>query len=198
MARPRLRTPELREDILGMAMTLLTDHGPAAITTRRVAAAAHTSPGAIAELFGGKPGLIGEVFAAGFERLSSGLGDAPRSDDPAEDLANLGTAYRAFAAQQPHLFDVIFSRPFSEFTPQPDDMAAAKDIYQAFTRRFATLLGQARRSTVVVDAATGYVALLHGLAVQERAGILGSKPASVNRRWNSAVSSYLHGTTITT
>ncbi len=198
MARPRLRTPELREDILGAAMTLLMDDGPAAITTRGVAAAAGTSPGAIAELFGGKPGLIREVFASGLELLNRQLSGAPRSDNPTKDLTNLGIAYRSFAAQQPYLFDVIFSRPFAEFSPRPQDAAVAKDIYKAFTRRFAQLLDRAQHSNAVVDAATGYVALLHGLAVQERAGILGSKPASANRRWDTAVTNYLGGATITT
>ncbi len=195
MARPRLRTPEMRDEILSTAIALLGRRGPAAITTRGVAAAAKTSPAAIAELFGGKPGLVSAVFSAGFEQLSRELGDAPGSDDPIESLTTIGAAYRAFAAHQPDLFDVMFSRPFIEFAPQPSDLAVAKDIHDTFTRPFATLLGQTKNSNAVVDSATGYVALLHGLAMQERAGILGSTPASRNRRWMKSTHTFLRGVT---
>jgi len=42
---------------------------------------------------------------------------------------------------------------------------------------------------------TGYVAFLQGLAMQERAGILGSKPASANRRWEISTHTILVGAT---
>jgi len=188
-----LRTAEMRSDIVDAAVALLGAEGPAALTTRRTASAAGTSPAALAELFGGKPGLIAAMFDVGFEQLDRDLGNVASLDDPVDHLVAIGGAYRVFAAAQPDLFDVMFSRPFIEFAPRQADLAVAKSIYDTFTGRFAALLDQPQRAKVVVDAATGYVALLQGLAAQERAGFLGSRPVSANRRWEAAVRIYLYG-----
>jgi len=188
----------MRSDIVDAAVSLLLTEGPAALTTRRTASAAGTSPAAVAELFGGKPGLIAAVFVVGFEQLDRELGDAPSLEDPVDGLVAIAGAYRAFAAAQPDLFDVMFSRPFIEFAPQPSDLAVAKNIHDTFTLRFAALLEQPQSAGIVVDAATGYVALLQGLAAQERAGILASRPVSANRRWETAVRIYLDGAAVPT
>lgn len=56
--RPKQRTPELRDEVLRVALTMLATDGVEGFTTRRVASGASTSVPAVYELFGDKAGLV--------------------------------------------------------------------------------------------------------------------------------------------
>lgn len=168
--------------------------GPAAITTRSVAAAAGTSPAAIAELLDGKPGLVTAIAARGFTRLDKRLDVVQSLGNPEEELTELAMAYRRFSIECRHLFDLMFSKPVETFGAEVSDLDAIGAIYNAFTTRFSSLLNTRIGHRGAVDSATGFVALLHGLAVQERSGILGSSPESTDRRWTHGVQTFLTGT----
>ena len=99
-AAPRSRAgkpDETREALLAAAHDLLATEGPAALTVRRIAAAAGVSTMNVYSRFGGKDGVLDELFIHGFQRMSDEMADAPTSDDPIEDLMACGRAYRAFA-----------------------------------------------------------------------------------------------------
>ena len=57
MPRAKLRTPELRNRVLQVAVAMLAADGAGAFTARRVAEQAGTSTPAVYELFGDKAGL---------------------------------------------------------------------------------------------------------------------------------------------
>lgn len=194
MARPRQRTPELRETIIVAAVDIFDRAGPEALTTRSVASSAGTSPAAIAELLGGKPGLLAAVAAAGFTRLHEQLSAVQNRDEPREELVDLAKVYRRFSIENHHMFNVMFSQPVTEFGSEVAELDVIGGIYAAFVSRFSSLLRVNARESLVVDSATGFVALLQGLAVQERAATLGSTTSSTDRRWSHAVQTYLTGT----
>ena len=193
MGRPRIRTPELRRSVLDAALGLLRDGGPDAITMRAVASAAGTSQAAVDELFAGKEGLVEAMHLAGFALLRDELAALPVTDRPANDVRALCDGYRSFAAGHPHLFDVMFSRPFATFHPTTDDDRVAADLYETFTARVGALMRRDEIDDAVVDVATGLVALLFGLASQQRSGLLGSTAESQARRWRTAVRTYIDG-----
>ena len=82
MPRPKQRTPELRERVLSVAVATLSSHGPAGLTTRRVAHGARTSTPAVYELFGDKAGLIREIFFEGFRMLRRHFDRVRETEDP--------------------------------------------------------------------------------------------------------------------
>lgn len=193
MGRTKRRTPELREQLLDGAIGLVTAGGPRALTTRAVATRAGTSMPALHELFGGKPGLVRAIFTRGFERLATTFDRVPRSGEPVSDLTELAWAFRAFARDEPHLFAVMFSRPFGEFEPGPDDLVAARSIHRHVVERTAALLGSDASPGDCKDAAIALFALVQGLANLELSGLLGSGEASIERRWRLAVRTAIQG-----
>lgn len=193
MPRKKVRTGELRASVLDVALGLLEDEGPASCTTRRIAKLAGTSPPALYEFFGDKNGLLREVFFEGFRILGRRLQALARTNDTRADLEDAVRAFRGFALEHPALSELMFSRPFSIFAPAADDLEAGNVVR-------SSLVGRARRcveSGVIggdaTDIAHNVLALAMGLATQERAGWLGSTPASVERRWELGIRALLDG-----
>jgi AcrR family transcriptional regulator len=193
MPRTKQRTPELRERVLHVALATLAADGVTGFTTRKVARQASTSTPAVYELFGDKAGLVREVFFQGFRLLGQRLGDLAESGDPRADLVGVIEAFREFARANPVLTEVMFSRPFADFDPGPDELRAGSAV-----REF--ILGRVRRCTAAgilhgddTDIAHVLLALAQGLAAQETAGWLGTSRASRDRRWGLAVRAVLDG-----
>lgn len=193
MPRAKQRTAELRDHVLDVAVGILHDEGVVGLTARRVAHEAATSVPAVYELFGDKAGLVREVFFEGFRQLRRHFDRLAETDDPRADLVRVIRAIRSFAADNPVLTDVMFSRPFADFDPGPAEQAAG-----AATRQF--IVGRVRRAVQAgaiagneTDIAHVLLALAQGLAAQEKAGWLGTSKASRDRRWNTAVDALLDG-----
>jgi AcrR family transcriptional regulator len=186
MGRPRVRNDELRERLLDGALRLAAEGGPGAVTTRAVAASAGSSLAALDELFGGKGGLVQAMFVEGFDRLAAAMTALPPPADPETGVVDMADAFRAFALEHRQLFDVMFSRPFAEQVA-PDELAGYQAAGRVIRQRVDALLGPTVAPAASKDAALALNATLHGLARMELAGILGSGPESIARRWRTAV-----------
>src|ERR1700727_2984604 len=138
MPRTKQRKPELRERLLAVAVDLLAEEGAAGLTARSLAARAETSPPALYELFGDKSGVVRELYFEGFRQLSDELTTLPESADPLADLWPLATAYRRFIRANRELAEVMFARPFTDFSPGPDELAATSSVR-------VTVVGRVRR-----------------------------------------------------
>jgi AcrR family transcriptional regulator len=193
MPKAKQRTPELGEQVLAAALRIIGRDGVAALTARRLAEEAGTSPPAVYELFGDKTGVVRAMFFAGFEQLGAVLATSSESEDPVEDLVALAQAYRGFIVEHPALAAVMFSRPFASFDPAPEETAAGATVRER-------IVGAVRRAIVAgrlrgdpTDVAHACVALVHGLAAAESARRLGGSPAAIERRWDVAVRALLRG-----
>ncbi|MFN2378364.1 MAG: TetR/AcrR family transcriptional regulator [Candidatus Binatia bacterium] len=193
MPRPRQRTPELKDRLLQAAVAALVEEGVAGFTTRRVANDAGTSVPAVYELFGSRAGLVRELFFEGFRRLRARFDVLQESGDPRADLLAAMQATRGFLVENRALAEVLFSRPFTDFDPGPDDVTAGDA-----TREF--IVDRVRRCTRAgllvgdeVDIAHVLFALVHGLAARETAGWLGKSASEVERRWDLALRAVLDG-----
>jgi len=193
MPKPKQRTPELGEQVLAAALRIIGRDGVAALTARRLAEEAGTSPPAVYELFGDKTGVVRAMFFAGFEQLGVALMESPESNDPVEDLLALAQAYRGFILEHPALAAVMFSRPFASFDPAPEETAAGAVVRERIVAavRRAIVAGHLRGDPT--DVAHTCVALVHGLAAAESARRLGGSPAAIERRWDVAVRALLRG-----
>ena len=186
MPRAKLRTASLRERILHVAIDTLVEDGAAGFTARRIAESAGTSPAAIYEFFDDKAGLIREIFFDGFRRLATRLNETETSDDPITDLAAIFDTFRAFVVAEPKLADVMFSRPFADFNPGPDEVAAGTATRECIVSRVRRCVDAGLLQGDDTDIAHVVLALAQGLALQETGGWLGTTEASVDRRWQLA------------
>jgi AcrR family transcriptional regulator len=191
--RTKQRTPQLAEQVLAAALRLVATDGIRALTARRLADQAGTSPAAVYELFGDKGGVIRAMFFSGFEQLGEHLRDAEPEDDPVEGLVALSQRYRGFLIAHPALAALMFSRPFASFDPAPDEEAAGAAVRQQIVDAVNRAIQADRLHGSATDIAHAYVALIQGLAAAESSKRLGRSPAAIRRRWDSGVRALLAG-----
>ena len=193
MPRPKQRTPALRERVLRAAVETLAGDGIAGFTARRVAQDAATSVPAVYELFGDKAGLVREVFFEGFRQLRRRLDELSTGDDPRADLLTVVATFRTFVGENPVLAEIMFSRPFADFDPGPDERLATASVREFIVGRVRRAVEEGVIAGDPTDIAHVLLALAQGLAAQEAAGWLGTSAASVNRRWSLAFRAALDG-----
>lgn len=193
MPRPRNRDyAELRRDLVDAGGRLLAEEGPTALSTRRVAQQVGVSTTAVYQLFGDKAGLVREMFLDGFERLAEAFGAVPRTDDPLADLLALGTAYRANAVANPHLYELMFGRPVPEFTPDAEAGARIRPTFDALIAAVARCVEAGVLKGAPEDVAVQLNALVHGLSSLELRGALGP-PDAAKAHWGRALGSMMRG-----
>lgn len=193
MPRPKQRTPELRDHVLQVAVGMLASEGVAGFTARKVAQAAATSTPAVYELFGDKGGLVREVFFEGFRMLRRRFDRLEESEDQKADLIRVIEVFRVFVGENPLLGAVMFSRPFADFDPGPDELAAGSSVREFVIERVRRCIQAGFLLGDETDIAHVLVALAQGLASQEAAGWLGTSSASMDRRWALAIRAMLDG-----
>jgi AcrR family transcriptional regulator len=190
--RAKQRTPELRDHLVSVAIATLTEEGIAGFTTRRVAERAGTSVPAVYELFSDKAGLVRAVFFAGFGMLGRALAQVPTTPDARADVEALVPVFRRFCLDYSRLAQVMFSRPFADFHPGPQESAAGESVRGIFVGRIERCLAEGRLAGDPTDIAHVLLALAQGLAVQEAGRWLGAPDAAL-RRWELGVRSLLDG-----
>ena len=193
MPRPKQRTPELRDRVLQVAVSTLNEDGLSGFTTRRVAEQAGTSVPAVYELFQDKNGLVRAVFFEGFRMLSRRLLQLPETGDAVADVQRLIPVFRRFCLDYPALARVMFSRPFQDFDPGPEELAMSPSVREIFVGRIKRCTDAGLLTGDPVDIAHVLLALAQGLALQEGGRWLGKSKASVNRRWEVGVTGILRG-----
>jgi AcrR family transcriptional regulator len=172
---PRRADPQVRVALTEAAARLLSEEGPAALTTRRLAAEVGTSTTAVYTHFGSKPEMVRAMVAEGFDRLARRTRRVAKTDDTVRDLMNLGWAYRRYALADPHLYRIMFGRAVPGFQPTPSDrqqgLAALEILVDAVTRA----IGGGRFT--IDDPWTGAISLwtaMHGIVSLELDGYLGA------------------------
>lgn len=108
----------LRRAVLDAATELLISKGTGGLTMRAVAESVGASTTVLYTLFGGKQGLIEELWAEGVARLWQAEQEAQQgADDPLARLVALGSAYRRNALENPGYYRMMFGGNASGFTP---------------------------------------------------------------------------------
>jgi AcrR family transcriptional regulator len=193
VGRPKIRTAELRDDVLRGALDAFEREGPQAVSARRVAAAAGTSTAALYELFGDKAGLVRAVYLEGFAELQRALDAVAPDDDARRSLVRLLAAAREFARQRPMLFELMYSRPFAEFSPGAADREAAVEVYRTIVGAVRRWLRDVDSAASATEAAHVLVAAHRGFVLTELGGVAGRSAASVERRYRLGVDVVLDG-----
>ncbi|NGY58459.1 TetR/AcrR family transcriptional regulator [Lentzea sp. NEAU-D13] len=178
MPRPKTHDDALRRRLLERAGELLSTEGPAAVSLRKIATDVNTSTTAVYSLFGGKPALLEALYDEAFHRFGTHLAAVPVTEDPAEDLVQIGLAYRRSALADPHFYSVLYSKV----------VEPTKAMSRAAGRTFAPVIDTVRRAVeggVFVDEEPEQIAMsmwgiAHGLVSLELNGNLpqGIDPAA--------------------
>lgn len=113
----QLNQDDTSRALLEAAHRLLAEHGSEALTVRRIAAEAGMSTMNVYSRFGGKDGVVDELYIDGFVRLFDQINAVPETDDVREDLLRLANEYRQFALTNPTYYKVMFRSAIHEFTP---------------------------------------------------------------------------------
>jgi AcrR family transcriptional regulator len=108
---PKVADPQVREALVEAAARILAREGPAALSTRRLAADLGTSTMAVYTHFGGMDGLHRAVREEGFARLTGYFSSVTPTRDPVADLAAQGWAYCFNAVANPQLYRAVFLEP---------------------------------------------------------------------------------------
>ncbi|WP_197504605.1 TetR/AcrR family transcriptional regulator [Mycobacterium sp. 852002-51163_SCH5372311] len=180
----------VRDDMLHAAVGLLNDHGPDALQTRKVAGAAGTSTMAVYTHFGGMRGLIAEVAEEGLRQFDAAL-TVPQTADPVADLLTIGTAYRRYATERPHMYRLMFGSTSAHGINAPvrNVLTLSLDEVEQHHPSFAHVVRVVHRATTagrisvdpagVVATAAQFWALIHGFVMLELAGYYGDDGAAV-------------------
>lgn len=180
--------------MLHAAVGLLDEHGPDALQTRRVAAAAGTSTMAVYTHFGGMRGLIAEVAEEGLRQFDAAL-TVPQTDDPVADLFVVGAAYRRYAIERPHMYRLMFGSTSAHGINAPVRNVltlTVAEIEQHYPS-FANVVRPVHRSTLagritvcspdddaaIVATAAQFWALTHGFVMLELAGYYGDDGTAI-------------------
>ena len=115
--------------LLDAARTLLANEGPAALTVRRIAAESGWSTMGVYSRFGGKAGVVEELWIGGFIELGRRLLDVSRTANPVLDLLGMGHAYRNAALANPTTYGIMFGRAVPDFEPSPRAQSTALDVF---------------------------------------------------------------------
>jgi AcrR family transcriptional regulator len=158
--------------LLRAASDVLANHGPAALTVRRIATEAGVSTMNVYSRFGGKDGVIDHLFTEGFRRLAEAVEAEPPSDDPFDDLRTCGERYRQFALEHPTYYSVMFDRVMSDYQPSPAALQQAGATLQLLADRLARAmdLGALVPADPLATAASVW-ATCHGVVSLELRGV---------------------------
>jgi AcrR family transcriptional regulator len=191
--RRKLRTQELRDHVLSVAVGLLAREGVAGFTARSVAREAQTSTPAVYELFGDKGGLIRELFFEGFRLLHRHLESFVESEDPRADLVRLVELYRGFIRENQVLSEVMFAHPFTDFEASKSELRAGGAVRAFIVERVRRCIDAGLMHGDEADIALVLITLTEGLAAAENSSRLGTTQASIDRCWALAVNAVLGG-----
>jgi AcrR family transcriptional regulator len=120
--------------LLEAASRLLSAEGPGALTVRRIAAEAGCSTMGVYSRFGGKDGVVDELYKEGVERLFSGMARV-ETDDPLDDLRRCGQSYRTAALANGTHYMVVFGGAVPGFTPSEEAQLLALDAFSGLVAR---------------------------------------------------------------
>jgi AcrR family transcriptional regulator len=167
---PRVADPAVRSALIDAAARLLAEDGPAALSTRRLAAEVGTSTMTIYTHFGSMSELHAEVRREGFSRLAAAIRSASESVGPVATLVVSGVAYLRAALAAPELYRAMFNHQ-----PPPGD-DAGREVFELLTERVRRCVGHgsfpdADPSRCAVWAGEFWAAS-HGAATLALSGIL--------------------------
>lgn len=126
--RERLRA-QMRQEILTASRQILRESGFKDLSMRTLAQAVGVTAPTLYDYFPNKEGVLDALFVEGCDRLQLTLRQILASVDVGlPQLRQIAAAYRAFAHEEPDLFQLIFGRIDRQYRPADDVKARVKKL----------------------------------------------------------------------
>ena len=170
--RRQRRRQETIEEVVGVAVEVMTEHGVAGLTLGEVARRMGIRPPSLYGYFDGKHALYDALFERGWSALADVLRRAGATGEDADPLTALRsgtTALVRWAVEHPAHSALMFWRPVPGFTPSPRAYAPAVAL-DAESRALLVRLRDAGHLAADVDLDRAYrswTALVGGVISQQ-------------------------------
>ena len=190
VGRRREHDDKTAEALLDAAERTIADGGVDSLSLREVANDAGTTTRAIYTLFGSKNGLVAALGVRAFNLLQRDIETLTATDQPVQDLVEVGLIFRQFALDHPALFQIAFHR--SDPAIRPHLRAAATDALAVLDKRFEALADtDLLGGRSIAEASTQFRALCEGAAWTELRG--NPLPPDPERFWRNAFHALIVG-----
>jgi AcrR family transcriptional regulator len=157
--------------ILEAASRILSEEGAGALTVRRIASEAGCSTMGLYSRFGGKDGVVDELYVEGFRHLCEGMSAMPKTDDPVADLVTCARAYRDTALEHATHYMVMFGGAVPEFVPSKPSLHVAQDAFLRLVANVQRCIDAEAFSGDAAEIAEIWWGAMHGLVMLELVGI---------------------------
>ena len=144
MARP---LDDQGRSLLDAASRLLSTEGIGAVTVRRMASEAGCSTMGVYSRFGGKDGVLVELYTEGVHRLMAAVDSVETTDDPIDDLRRCALAYRRNALENSTHYLVVFGGAAPGFEPSIEAQTEALAAFDRLVQR----VQRAQDAGLIVD-----------------------------------------------
>jgi AcrR family transcriptional regulator len=152
----------LRLALMAIAEEVVRSGGGSTFSLREAAHRAGVTPGAVYKHFASKGALLAALAAAGFERLGRRVAEAQSNAPHHRRLPAIGLAYVDFAADEPHLFSLMFG-PAGPGAPRDSIASPRGGVFDALRDAVAERQGIAPEAVSAADLALAWAAA-HGAA----------------------------------
>jgi AcrR family transcriptional regulator len=181
-----------RHAILEAASRILSEEGAGALTVRRIASEAGCSTMGLYSRFGGKDGVVDELYVEGFRHLCEAMSALPKTDDPVADLKTCARAYRDTASQHATHYMVMFGGSVPEFVPSKPSRAVAYDAFLRLVASVQRCIDAREFSGDAAEIAEIWWGAMHGLVMLELVGV-DPKRGDPTERYDRLLDTLLNG-----
>jgi AcrR family transcriptional regulator len=126
MSNATAKVSSTSERIAEIALRILEEEGPEAVTMRRVAEQVGVTPMAIYHHFPNRDALLKSITDAEFAKLRDFIESRRLNAETTETLTEIMHGYIDYALARPRVFDYVFSKPRSDARRFPDDFRARR------------------------------------------------------------------------
>src|SRR5262249_47591142 len=156
---------EQSQAILAAASRILSEEGAGALTVRRIASEAGCSTMGLYSRFGGKEGVVDELYVEGFRHLCDGMGSIPRPDAPVADMRACARGYRATALAHATHYMVMFGGSVPEFVPAKPSRVVAHEAFERLVARVQRCIDAGEFKGDAAEIAEIWWGAMHGLVM---------------------------------
>jgi AcrR family transcriptional regulator len=184
---------EQSQAILEAASRILSAEGAGALTVRRIAAEAGCSTMGLYSRYGGKEGVIDELYVEGFRRLCDGMSACAKTDDPVADLRTCARAYRETALSNATHYMVMFGGAVPGFVPTKPSLGVAFGAFDRLVASVQRCIDAGAFKGDASDIAEVWWGAMHGLVMLEIVGIDPKKRRNAAERYDRLLDTLLDG-----
>ena len=130
----RTKHENLKQACVEVALAIVEQEGVEKLSLREVARRLGVSHQAPYRHFKSRDHILAEIASRAYARFAAYLEARPRSDDPHEDLHQMGLAYLQYALEHPLQYRLMFGTELPDPKQHPDMMKNASEAFSLLER----------------------------------------------------------------